>query len=72
MTAFFFLAVNNQGVKKQLLENKNSYRHIKHYVERESKKIQRDIINEFIEKGKDFNKHVFKKRLRARTQKKTL
>lgn len=61
VTAFFFLAVNNQGVKKQLLENKNSYRHIKHYVERESKKIQRGIINEFIEKGKDFNKHVFKK-----------
>ena len=61
ITAFFFLAIQNKGVKKEILQNKNSYRHIKHYVERQSKTIQEDIINEFIEKGKDFNKHVFKK-----------
>lgn len=48
ITAFMFIAVPNNGVKTELLENKNYYKHIKNYVESKSKEITSHIINDFI------------------------
>ncbi|MGV8168574.1 MAG: glycogen/starch synthase [Candidatus Nanoarchaeia archaeon] len=48
ITAFMFIAVPNAGLKAELLENKNYYKHIKNYVESKSKEIMSNIINDFI------------------------
>jgi glycogen synthase len=48
ITAFMFIAVPNNGVKTELLENKNYFKHIKSYVESKSKEITSHIITEFI------------------------
>ncbi|MGV8161766.1 MAG: glycogen/starch synthase [Candidatus Nanoarchaeia archaeon] len=48
ITAFMFIAVPNAGVKAELLENKNYYKHIKAYVESKSKDITSNIINDFV------------------------
>lgn len=58
ITAFFFLAMPNQGVKEELLENKNHYRHIKNYVEINSKEFTRKIVNDFLGSEK-ISKDVF-------------
>ncbi len=51
ISAFFFIAVPNNGVKMDLLENKNYYRHIKNYVGTKSSEIMNKIINDFMSNG---------------------
>lgn len=51
ISAFFFIAVPNNGAKTELLENKNYYRHIKNYVHGKSNDIMSNIIYEFMSKG---------------------
>jgi glycogen synthase len=53
ITAFMFIAVPNNGVKTELLENKNYYKHIKNYVEAKSKDITAHIVNDFISGDED-------------------
>ncbi len=48
VTAFFWIPNMTYGVKTELLENKNYYRHIKSYVEWHSKEIIGKIIRDFI------------------------
>jgi len=48
ITAFLFIAVPNGGVKAEILENKNYYKHIKTYVQSNSNEIMSHIINDFI------------------------
>ena len=51
VTAFFFIAMPNNGVKMELLENKNFYRHLSNYVHRESESLLTKLVNDFISKG---------------------
>lgn len=60
VTAFMFIAVPNNGVKTELLENKNYFRHIKHYVESKSKEITSNIIIDFIS-GQSAEDRIFSK-----------
>ncbi len=48
VTAFFWVPLPNRGVKPELLENKNYYRHIKNYVEWHSDEILKKIVHDFI------------------------
>jgi len=48
ITAFMFIAVPNNGVKAEILENKNYYKHIKDYVQSKSKEILANIVTDFV------------------------
>lgn len=48
VTVFFWLLRENTGVKRDLLENKNYYRHIKHYVHRHTDTILKELTRDFI------------------------
>ncbi|MCF7866050.1 glycogen/starch synthase [Candidatus Woesearchaeota archaeon] len=58
ISVFFFMAMPNLGVKEELLENKNHYKHIKNYVELNSKEFMRKIVNDFLSK-ENVSKDVF-------------
>ncbi|MCC7574675.1 glycogen/starch synthase [Candidatus Woesearchaeota archaeon] len=47
ITALFLIAMPNQGVKKELLEQKNYYRHIKKYIHQNNKSLPQKIIQHF-------------------------
>ena len=51
VTAFFLLAVNNEGVKKELLEQKNYYKHIKEYIHGNFKNFSRKLIKHMLQKN---------------------
>jgi glycogen(starch) synthase len=61
ITAFLFIAVPNNGVKTELLENKNYYKHIKNYVESKSKDITSHIITDFITGDEDAGEDILSK-----------
>jgi glycogen(starch) synthase len=44
ITAFFFIAMPNEGVKKELLEQKSYYKHMQKYITEQSKMLPRKII----------------------------
>ncbi|MFH1506175.1 MAG: glycogen/starch synthase [archaeon] len=48
VTVFFWIPMKARGIKVELLENKNYYKHIKNFVEWNSKKILQKIISDFI------------------------
>lgn len=48
VTVFFWLLRDNAGVKTEILENKNYYRHIKNYVQWHSGEILKEITRDFI------------------------
>ena len=48
VTVFFWIPMNAKGMKVELLENKNYYKHIRSFVEWNSKKILQKIISDFI------------------------
>lgn len=52
VTAFFFIPGGHYGIKPEILENKNFYRHIQNFVHRHGHTIQKKIINSIITKGK--------------------
>mgnify|MGYP006281023475 CR=1 FL=1 len=58
ISAFFFVAMPNQGVKKELFENKNTYRHMKHYVDRNREDIQKSIVDAVIDE-KEIEEDIF-------------
>jgi glycogen(starch) synthase len=61
ITAFMFIAVPNNGVKAELLENKNYFKHIKNYVESKSKDITSNIIDDFISGDEDAGEDILSK-----------
>ncbi len=61
ITAFFWVPNLNFGVKTELLENKNYYRHIKSYVEWHSKEIVDKIIIDFITSDDPLKDSIFTK-----------
>jgi len=60
ISAFFFIAVPNNGAKVELLENKNYYRHIKNYVHSNSHEIMAKIVSDFMNNGQ-ISDNVFDK-----------
>jgi glycogen synthase len=52
VTAFFFIAMPNEGVKKELLEQKNYYRHIKRYIHQNNKSLPRKLIQHYASEEK--------------------
>lgn len=44
ISVFYWIPGDARGIKKELLENKTYYRHIKNYITRYSEKLQRNII----------------------------
>jgi glycogen(starch) synthase len=48
VTVFFWLLRDNMGVKSEVLENRNYYRHIKSYVKWHSGTILKEITRDFI------------------------
>lgn len=44
VTALFLLATNNQGIKKEILEQKNYYKHIKEFIKNNYKNFSTKII----------------------------
>jgi len=48
ISAFFFMAMPNNGAKVELLENKNYYRHIHNYVHSKSHEILKKIVTDFL------------------------
>ena len=48
ITVFFWIPMNAKGIKVELLENKNYYKHIKNFVEWNSSKILQNIVSDFI------------------------
>ncbi|MFP4568203.1 MAG: glycogen/starch synthase [Candidatus Woesearchaeota archaeon] len=50
ITAFFFIAMPNDGVKQELLEQKNYYRHMQRYIKEHTKTIPRKLIGTLVEK----------------------
>ena len=61
VAVFFWIPQGTNGMKVQLLENKNYYRHIKNYVNFNSNEILSNIIYDFVSQ-KDISKsHLFTK-----------
>ncbi|MFP4524295.1 MAG: glycosyltransferase [Candidatus Woesearchaeota archaeon] len=58
VTVFFWLLRDNDGVRTEVLENKNYYRHIKQYVEWHSNDILKEVMRDFIT-SEDPSTHSF-------------
>jgi len=48
ISAFVFMAMPNNGVKVELLENKNYYKHIHNYVHKQSHDLLKKIVLDFL------------------------
>ncbi len=75
--AFFWIPLETNGIRTELLENKNFYRHIRNYVDYNSEEIISNIVYELVSKHsiskekilkKDFLQHLKKDLLRFKRQ----
>jgi glycogen(starch) synthase len=48
ISVFFWIPMANNGIKLEMLENKNLYRHIRNYVDWNSREILKKIVYDFI------------------------
>ena len=49
VTALFLLATNNNGVKKEILEQKNYYKHLREYIQQNYKNFSRKLIKNIMD-----------------------
>jgi len=61
VSVFFWVPMKTYGVKVELLENKNYYRHIKSLVDTKSNQILQQIIDDFISRKLQMNESFFEK-----------
>lgn len=59
ITVFFFIPMNTLGIKFEVLENKNYYNIIKHYVQDYSKTIYKNVVNALVGQKKLLPETVF-------------
>jgi len=62
ITVFFWLIYNNNGSKKELLQNKERFYHIKSFINNNSEKMLNKIINNFITNKSINMEHVFSRK----------
>jgi glycogen synthase len=61
VTVFFWVPMGVHGVKVELLENKNYYRHIRGLVDMKSSQILQQIVNDFISRRISLEESFFEK-----------
>ncbi len=61
VAAFFWIPQETKGVKTELLENKNYYRHIKNFVNFNSEKILANLIYDLVSHKHISKEHLFTK-----------
>lgn len=61
VTVFFWIPMGTRGVKVELLENKNYYRHIKSLVDIKSTQILQQIVTDFISRKLSMEDSFFEK-----------
>ncbi|MFH0870378.1 MAG: hypothetical protein V1866_04970 [archaeon] len=61
VTMFFWVPMGTKGVKVELLENKNYYRHIKSLVDIKSTSILQQIVTDFISRKLSVDESFFEK-----------
>jgi len=61
VSVFFWVPMRTNGVKVELLENKNYYRHIKSLVDMKSNQILQQIVNDFISRTLSVDESFFEK-----------
>lgn len=61
IAVFFWVPMQTYGVKVELLENKNYYRHIKSLVDMKSNQILQQIVNDFISRTMSVEESFFEK-----------
>jgi len=61
VSVFFWVPMRTYGVKVELLENKNYYRHIKSLVDMKSNQILQQIVNDFISRKLAVDESFFEK-----------
>jgi glycogen(starch) synthase len=61
VSVFFWVPMKTYGVKVELLENKNYYRHIKSLVDLKSNQILQQIVNDFIARTMSVDESFFEK-----------
>ncbi|MBS3142090.1 glycosyltransferase [Candidatus Woesearchaeota archaeon] len=61
VTAFFWIPTGIQGIKMELLENKNYYRHIKNFVDWNSEDLMKKIVSDIISKKEFTTSNIYTK-----------
>jgi len=61
VSVFFWVPMRTYGVKVELLENKNYYRHIKNLVNLKSNQILQQIVNDFISRTLSIEESFFER-----------
>nr|MCK4930148.1 glycogen/starch synthase [Nanoarchaeota archaeon] len=61
LSVFFWVPMKTYGIKLELLENKNYYKHIKSLVNMKSNQILRQIVNDFISRTLSVEESFFEK-----------
>ncbi|MBW2990624.1 glycogen/starch synthase [Candidatus Woesearchaeota archaeon] len=61
VSVFFWVPMRTYGIKVELLENKNYYRHIKSLVDMKSNQIMQQIVNDFISRTLSVEESFFEK-----------
>ncbi|HII17393.1 TPA: glycosyltransferase [Candidatus Woesearchaeota archaeon] len=60
IAAFFWVPLETHGIKMELLENKNHFRHIKHYIQGNAEQILQNITNNLMS-NMDLSRNIFSK-----------
>lgn len=63
ITVFFWIPQSTFGMKQDVLENKNNYRHVKNLVEFNSRKIMSNIVYDLISRKEISKSNLFTKNL---------
>jgi len=61
VSVFFWVPMKTYGIKVELLENKNYYRHIRSLVDMKSNQILQQIVNDFISRTLSVEESFFEK-----------
>jgi glycogen(starch) synthase len=61
VTCFFWIPIENSGLKVELLENKNYYHHIKNYIQYNSDNILKKVLYDFLAQGDVTGETLFTK-----------
>ncbi|MGM5485547.1 MAG: glycogen/starch synthase [Nanobdellota archaeon] len=69
ISVFYWIPGSAKGIKKDLLENKTFYRHIRNYVSRNSEEFQKKIIKTILSQEPLDNEHLFSKEFKRNNKK---
>ena len=72
ITVFYWIPGDARGIRKEILENKTYYRHIRNYVIRHSEKLQKNIVTSILAQKPLDEKNLFTKEFLQNNKKQTM